>query len=126
MSNKPANGLKRAAVINPQTIASALVESPEALFRAEKKRDQARAAYEARLAVVSDCAINGHIDGPEKRFLSNEAQRKIAIDLAVSGDPDCRKLREDSESSQRDVNLCRNRLENYQLVARLILAQIKQ
>ncbi len=122
--------LKKAVVINPQTIATALAESPEQLNTAQKRLDLVRFEYEAYLTTLSIQALStplfpGKTPEDPQRAASNEKERDLAIQYVCQGDPGYRRLQAEFEAAQRDVTLCRDRQANARLIAQLLLSQMR-
>lgn len=123
--------LKKAPAVNPENILWGLISAPEDLARAEKRRDLARLDHDSYLAGLALEALTRPLfpdsKNPDvKRAPANESERKAAVDLIVADEPEYKRLRQEFEAAQREVNLVRNRLESLQLAARLMISQNKQ
>lgn len=122
----PAKALKKSTVLDLQSVATALINEPDLLYKAEVERDAARIAYDTLLVELSVGAMAAEIfagkDGA-KRAAANDTERKLAVDQALAASNLAIELRANLDRAQREITLHRGRLESYQLIARLLIAQ---
>lgn len=124
--------LKKSASIDIQSVARILAETPDQLRAAQRHLDTVRSEFESYVAGLQiDALVAAVIPGKTvedpKRAPANEVERKYAVEFVFhrecEAEPKLRELKDEYESAQREVTLCRERLEAYKLIARLLISQ---
>lgn len=115
-------------------IMATLLALPDAIAKAEERRDYARASYEAAEVDLRFCALSAQLffakDGVTPRCAENADERKIAQERALSealadGKSELGKLARRKEAAVREVTRLHNKLEVYILAVRREIAQMR-
>jgi len=109
------------------SVMQALAEAPEQIHAAATRLAAAQADHEKYLAGLSLDALSapifpGKTPADPCRPAANDAERKVALDhLLHVQEVDYTPVRGEFDSARIDLALCKDRLDAYTLIARLII-----
>lgn len=107
------------------TVIETLLAAPTQIANAQAAFDEADCAYQLQLAKTSiDGLAQPFFQGKDGAYrpAANDTERALAIDRAVSLDPDLIQLRVDREAAQIALRLAKDTFEAAKIIAGLLTA----